>query len=352
MRKSRQTGVSPSYGKALRALFSLSHAPADMNVEDIVGLITSAPDLETARRAVANCVVGGSEVLDKKWQQVITAAWSQCHPNVPLLPQLPLSEDEVREVPIIRDAVEFLRELNATPARVSVEQGEPTISAEDTIRIGTAMPSWQGMPGMSVEHEAAVYPVWRLRQTLQSLGLARLYRGELRVVKTNVKRFLELPRVQQFYMLWHADVYHVNWTAFAPTWHRYIELIQGYLPLLWDMHHEVEAGMEEDSRVWIEDAADVFLPLWEQEGLLQNHHHTIVTLYRDMTVPAAMKKIIFDDLFVRYHLVEPQYDRITALLKGADAEHNFVWTSLGEKIMYAERTSDLPCGLDLLKHRE
>lgn len=344
--------VTQPYEKAVRALFHLSHAAGETKVDDVLSLIMEAPDPETARQAITSRIQVESDVLARKWQETIMSAWSHCHPRVPLLENIALQESDVRHIPLLRDAREFLREIGREPATIMKDNGHLSLDPQEAIRLALVLPSWQGMPEMSVEHEWAVVPIMRLRLLLQTLGLCRIWQGKLIPVRSRTKLFLAMPLAQQFYALWHADVYHVNWGGFAPAWQPYIDLIQGYLPLLWDIHDDVEEGLVEEAPDWTTTMLELFTPLFEQEGLLRKRTEAgILHMYRELALPAIIKKLIFDDIFVRYGLLEAQYDPLTALIKQPDESSItcYTWTALGEKLLHAERTSDLPCGIEMLR---
>ncbi len=339
------------YEKAVRALFHLSHTQAG-TVDEVLSLIIDAPDPESAHQAVASRVHVESDVLAQKWHDTIVSAWSHCHPRVPLLPDILLTEYDVKDIPFLRDVREFLKEIEREPASMIKDGEEVALDPQEAIRLALVMPSWQGMPEMAVEHEWAIVPVRRLRELLQTLGLARVWQGKLMPVRSRVNLFLKFPLAQQFYALWHADVYHVNWGSFAPAWQSYIDLIQGYLPLLWDIHADVETDLLEEPTDWAVSMLEAFTPLWEQEGLMRSRPSgNVLHMYRELALPTIIKKLVFDDIFLRYGLLTPQYDPLTALIKQGDdtTASYYTWTSVGEKILQAERDSDLPCGIELLR---
>lgn len=350
MAKQMKRKTIKPYEEAVRALFHLSHVPDNTPFDEVVSLITNAPDPETAHQAVSSRIQAESDVLAQKWHDTIISAWSHCHPQVPLLPNLPLTEEDVRSVPVLRDMQEFLREIERESAAMVEEKDELVLKPEEAMRLALCLPSWKGVPEMVVEHEWSLLPVRRLRELAQTLGLVRIVQGYLTPVRSRIRLFNKFPLPQQFYALWHADVYHVNWGMFAPAWSRHLDLVQGYLPLIWDLHSDIEAGVEEDIQGWLENMMDTFLTLWEQEGLITPTRTTnIMRLYRQLAVPAVMKKIVFQDIFVRYRLVEEQVDPLSALISTNPEVTSYIWTPIGELLIQAEAGSDLPCGIELLK---
>lgn len=330
-----------SYRATVQALMSLSALKGDISVDQVMDMVTGAPDPETAKRALKACFVSSYEALENKWHQTVVSLWSHTHPRVPLLPNLPLTAEDVAPAPILRDARCFLQELFVRPAGVTLERGQFFLNCDEALRLALVLPSWPGVPLMAVEHEHALPVVYRLRCLLQAVGLIRIYQGKLRVVQSRYQSFLRLPPVQQYYVLWHTEAYHVGWGKFAGMWGGYLEMIQGYLPLLWDLYSEVEAGELEDAHAWSQTTIEMFSPIWEEEN--NQPSAGILNLYQQAALPAIVEKLLLQDVLVRYGLLQPQSVGHHGL-----ANH-YVWTHLGQILLFAEHHNDLPCGVDLLK---
>lgn len=333
--------VVPAHAKKLKALCLLSNASATISVEGLLHTVRRAPDPETAVREVLRCVTVTSEILERKWRSTITSLWAAHHPHVPLLPQLKLASEEVSHVPILQDAHAFLEEILCQPAQLQEEHGELVLAAPDVWRLAAALPTLRAHGDLPVESEWAYLPLRRLRAVLQALRLVRPVKGKLVVVRSRYERFRHFPAMQQFYVLWHADAYHVDWGEFAGMWGRFTRVIQDYLPLLWDLGEHVEAGQDVDRVIWSRDVLETFAPLWEEEGLLEigRGQAAILPIVQQHALPAILEKFILDDVLQRHGV-------ITA------SEHEgktyYTWTAIGSRIFAAELTQELPCGLELL----
>jgi len=190
--------------------------------------------------------------------------------------------------------------------------------------------------------------------------------GQLTVVRSRHDRFRQLPLIQQFYILWHTDVYHVDWSDYAGQWARYVYLIQNYLPLVWEMQENVSAGSRDNVHDLTNLITEVFYPLWQQEGLLRGGPTptTFFELYEQSALPAVIAKLFIQDILVRYGLINITQD--LARLFGAPArsavpasghiplkptppkQGEFTWTPVGHALLPAEKNQDLPCGIELL----
>lgn len=330
-----------SPGKTLRALCLLSNASAGVSVEGLLHTVRQAPDPETAVREVLQTVTVTSEVLERKWRSTITTLWAKHHPHVPLLPSLTLSSEEVSHVPLLQDAHAYLEEILCQPASLREEHTEQVVASPDVWRLAAALPSLRGVGELPVESEWAYLSARRLRAVLQALRLVRPVKGKLVVVRSRYERFRHFPAIQQFYVLWHADAYHVDWGEFAGMWGKYTRVIQDYLPLLWDLGEHIEAGQPLDTRRWCLEVLETFAPLWEEEGLLDigRGQAAILPIVQQHALPAILEKFLLHDTLRRHGLVTP-----AAAASGAPP----TWTAIGSRIFKAELTQELPCGLELL----
>lgn len=336
-----ETSTVSSQAKKLQALCLLSNASATLSVEGVLHTIRRAPDPETAVREVLQTMSITSEVLERKWRSTITNLWATNHPHVPLLPSLKLSSEEVAHVPLLQDAHAFLEEIVCQSAALHEENDELVIAPPDVWRLAAILPSLRRSDDLLVESEWAYLPLRRLRATLQALRLVRPVKGKLVVVRSRYERFRHFPAIQQFYVLWHADMYHVDWGEFAGMWGRYTRVIQDYLPLLWDLGEHAQAGQAMDARTWGVDVLETFIPLWEEEGLLDigQGQAAILPIVQQHALPAILDKFLIHDVLQRHGLV--------ATHDHGDHTH-YTWTAIGARIFKAELTQELPCGLELL----
>jgi hypothetical protein len=334
----QKTAPSTKTNRNLKALCALSAPAAFLNPDKLSVLINDSPDPATAVRSVLEQVPPHSDVLERKWRQLVVDMWSQHHPHIPVLLDLPIATGDVSDVPALQDALSALSIINNKPARLINEGQEWLLSPEDAYHIASSLPSLRQRPLVQLENEWQCLPLRRLRTTLQALRLVRRQKDHLVIVKSRYRRFVELPVIQQYYLLWHTEVYHINWAQFAGLWGDYINVVQECLPLLWDLGEHTFPDLPYDIRQWNQDMWDTFAPLWEQEGLLhrQAHDSVLLSFVRTHSLPTGITQVIMRDLFERYGLLSGEGEL-------------FVWTSLGIELIAAERTQELPCALDLIK---
>jgi len=334
--------VSTSHVEKLRALCALSNIAEPVDFGYLVSYVKDAPDPETAVQGVLNRLSLSSDVLTRKWRGVITDLWVHNHPHVPLLPQLSLSADEVAEAPVLRDAAALIKALETEPVQLVEEQHEWLIEPADAVRVAKLLPSRQGQTTPAIESEWSIMSLRRLRSTLQAVRLVRPMKGKLVPVRSRVKRFRALPPAQQFFILWHADAYHVDWTIFAGLWEKYMQVVQEYLPLLWETSNEVEAGSVADRAEWAMSVLETFSPLWEDEGLLDVRpgQRAALHIVQQHALPTIIDRFLLRDLLERHGLV--------TITEEFGSISKFTWTALGAKVVAAEASQELPCGNELL----
>ncbi|MBI4022471.1 MAG: hypothetical protein HY372_03865 [Candidatus Andersenbacteria bacterium] len=329
---------NPRTHSSLKALCALSQARDPVSPRKISRLIYHAPDPATAVRAVLEQLPAHSEVLTRKWRQLVVDLWSQHHPHIPVLLDLPITTSDVAEVPSVQDTLALLRLISDRPAAIAREGSEWLLAPEDAYHLATNLPSLKHRPLIQLENEWQCLPLRRLRTTVQALRLLRRHGRELSLVKARYQRFIALPVIQQYYLLWHTEAYHVNWAPFAGIWGDYMTVVQECLPMLWDMSEGALPDIPYDIRQWNQDMWDTFAPLWAQEGLLQRQggDSALLTFVRTHSLPTAVTQVVMRDLFERYGLIIGEGEF-------------YLWTTLGSELLAAERTQELPCALDLLK---
>ena len=321
----------------LQALVSLSDFKRGLNPAQLNQLAREAPDPETMIRQVFGQLTSESDVLRRKWRKALTELWTKYHPDIPLLPQLPLTRDQISESYQLLDAVKFIQAVTHNPARLIRQGRDVMLDPDEALRIAQTLPSLESTLPTAIETEWALPQVRRLRAILESARLIRPYKGQLVPVRSRLSRFMDLTSVQQFFTIWHADVYHVNWALFAPAWQPYVAIIQDYLPLLWEVAQPARAHAAASRRAWCQRCIQAFLPLWDEAGLISPHPRSFaVTLLRQHALPVILNKVVLQDVFARYGLI------------GFTSSGDLVWTELGEVLMKAERSGDLPCASHLL----
>lgn len=321
----------------LKALMTLSNFSGDITPARLERLVKKAPDAETLVQAFLEEIPLESDVLRRKWRKVLSGLWRQHHPNVPKLPPLPLTKSDTINTFQLLDALSFLDSIYKQPAQLVPQGRDHVLSSRDVHRLLPHLESLSGEEAATFKHEKDVPLLHRLRETLTAARLVRTYHGELRVVNSRLKTFLRLPRTYQFYLLWHVATYHVDWGLFAPTWANYLAVIQGYLPLFWEINQAAELDVPIDKREWCAQLIADFAPLWHEH---LGHHPALISpffMLTGLSLPDALNDVIVNGLLARYGLIQFASDG------------NFVWTPLGLALLEAESDQTLPCGLKLLR---
>lgn len=311
----------------LEALIRLSDFDRSVTPQALQQLVKDSPDPQTIAQAVLKRLRANSPALREKWRQALLKLWAQHHPDVPPLPELPLTDRHAMGTFQLLDALALLNALTRRPARLVAHGRHTHVHSQDRARLARVLES------------ADTGNLERLRATLEAAHLVRPYRGQLQVVRSHLQRFLSLPRSYQFYVLWHTDVYHVHWAASTPDWHDYVNAIQDYLPLLWDIaYNSLSPAGSVDKHDWCVGVMESFMPLWNQHGLVTAAHGrwSLISLFHQCTLPSVLNQLLINDLFARYGLIQ------------FESDGNFVWTPLGKTIIAAEREHSVPCGLELL----
>ncbi len=178
----------------------------------------------------------------------------------------------------------------------------------------------------------------RQRMLLQHVRLIRPYSGRVAIVGKKYAKWQQLTAEQQYYVLWHTDTYHMPWGEFAGEWRQYIETIQEYLPLVWEVLNEGIELKAKETNQWLQLLLDAFIPIWEEKGLDCSDQPTslVWATYKKMALPLVMRQLLFNGWLARYGIISQRNNRY---LKVTDA---------GKHVIQAERTANLACGLDLL----
>ncbi|MEX1112667.1 MAG: hypothetical protein WEC84_04335, partial [Candidatus Andersenbacteria bacterium] len=252
--------------------------------------------------------------------------------------------------PILQDAQALLLELYKRPASVDYERDGWSVAAQDLDRLIAVIPSLKDVAMEGVEHEWNYIPLRRLRVLLQAARLVRVYKGRLCVIQSRYDHFRTLPLPQQYYTLWHTDVYHVDWEAFAGQWRAYIRVMQNYLPLIWEMTEDLEEGEACSAENIVLACIEAFTPLWEQE--VEAGESSLRNLYQRYGLPVVIEKLVVRDILERYGIVkaeQPLDSLFSRLLRSeGDEAPALRVTKAGETVLRGEREQDLPCSVDIL----
>lgn len=338
--------------KALKALWQLSGFQSAIDTKELSQIICDAPDPETACQVITKRVNVESDALHRKWRKVISETWHEGHPGISVL-EIPLKSEDVMHESTVRDALGLLAELSRKPGRLEEAHREWVIHPHELHRFLTSMPSLKYSLVLPVsENEWSYLILRRMRALLQALRLIRIYRGKLVVNRGRYERFLSLPLPQQYYVLWHGDVYHVDWSAFAGRWAPYVHLMQDSLPLIWEVSSDLVHSRIDRAHDIVRAYMDLFEPLWQEDRGKERKGKTFMSMYERCALPAIIEKLLVSDIFVRHGLIEV-VDAIRIFLGRSSGQamlDNDVtrWTSIAHPLIVAEQSQKLPCVVDLL----
>ncbi len=324
----------------VKALMRLSDfSGKGVTPQRIARMVKKSPDPETIVQLFLGEMPIESEVLRRKWRKIIQRLWAESHPGLPYLPQIPITKQAAASTPVLLDALGVVSALSDAPASLARGESDSLISAADSRRLAGCLESLAGLDLPLAERQADVPGLSRLLTCLSAADLIEPRERQLRVNHSRLRRFLDLPRSYQFYLLWHCDVYHVNWGDFAARWQDCLHDIQEYLPLLWEVSEADSGSRSIDKQAWCIEVAEAYAPLWQghlRHGLLQAIS-SVGFFVHQASLAATVNQLILNDLFARYGLIQ------------FEADGNFVWTPLGVALLAAEAEQKLPCGLELLK---
>lgn len=334
----------------LKALWILSGFAEEMDPQELSSIICEAPDPETACRVITKHISTSSDVLQDKWRKVISQTWLEYHETASSALTIPLSSLDVAGLPIFQDVHAFMNMLREEPVKVVYERDGWVIDSNELERVIKAIPSFANKDVSGLEHEWNYIPLRRLRALMQAVRLVRVYGGKLHVVESRYARFASLPLPQQYYVLWHTDVYHVDWEGFAGQWRQYLKVMQSYLPLIWEMTDELNEGDICSAESIVQACIEAFSPMWEQE--VEGNNQSLRHLYQRSGLPVVLDRLLVRDILERYGLVKPEQsvDMMFRNILHPDIqeEESLRVTKAGETILRAEREEDLPCATDIL----
>jgi len=329
--------INHSPATHLQALCTLSDTPKAVNPNSLTKLIQAAPDPATALGKVLQSMPSPSEALATKWRQIVKDIWAAGHPHIPALLELPLAASDISSTVALQHAHDYLRFVDHQPLHMIEENKDWLISPDDVHSLATQLSHLHHQPVLQTESEWQYLSLHRLRRVLQSLRLIRRYKSELVIVKSRYQKFLALPLVQQHYLLWHADAYHIDWSDYAGIWGNYFHVVQEYSPFLWSISHNKKPDIAVDLRQWNRAMLESFYLLWQQEGLLDQHlpETALFSLVRFQSLPTALTQVILRDLYIKHGLIYGQGTQ-------------FAYTTFGLKLLEQEYQQELPCNLDLI----
>lgn len=310
----------------MHALLQLS-GKNKVEADTVLKIVKEAPDFATASYVIRNMLGVQSETLEEKWNKHIAQAWFALHPGVPSSLKIHIMSNDVECADALMEVhgvLQYFLEKNV-PANDSFALS--MLPPKEETRIAQHLLMFQG-DAMQVRRVCAV---------LEELRLIRVVKGNVKVVKGRYGRFEALPLSAQYYLLWHVDMYHLDWKEYADIRIQpYIAMLQHYLPMIWEMLEHTVSGQTHmvDEFAW--HVVRAFRPLWQQERAFGLYEQTEL---QQMVVSWLVTKV-----FERYALIEFGIRNADGL-----APQSFEWTRLGGVLLESERTVKLPCATDVLE---
>lgn len=301
----------------LKALMKLSNFGRGITPARIERLCQKSPDPETICQLFLEEIPIPSDVLRRKWRKTLTALWAHHHPQVPPLPSLPITREQATSTYLLLDVMGFISGLmDKAAGQLVLHDGQAFLHPREVRRLLPQLESFQDEKFPNLKNEWEVPTLYRLHICLEAAGLLYPGQSRLHVDRRRVKRFLQLPRSYQLYVLWHVDTQHVCWGNFAPDWHYELFIMQENLDWIWESNQDITAGTPIDKTDWCLSVAE---------------------MYGNLFLPPVVNQIILNDLFARYGLIQ------------FESDGNFSWTQLGVALLETEYNQTLPCGLELLR---
>ncbi len=304
----------------VEALLELSGVRPTNGIVEIVSAVQNAPDPETAVCHVMGAINVKNPLLQDKWRKHVSQMWFAAHPTIPASFALPLKTGDVAYAHVLLEAQSLLREISHTPI-------DADNAAAEEVRLAQGLSVFRG----------DTIAVRRMMALLEELRLIRLYQHRFQVVRSRMQRFQELPLPGQYYLLWHADMYHLEWRQFDPEFGVSLSVFQQYLPMVWEMlTHRHEGALQRiDELTW--QVVRAFRPLWQQQGgLVHSGMQSVIGLYEQSLLQNMVETHLVQKSLARYGLISYEDDV------------SFTWTAAGEALLNAERMGALPCAADLL----
>jgi hypothetical protein len=306
------------YQPNVRALLELSGCK-DIQLESrMMDIVKSAPDPETGTRHILSFIPLESPVLENKWRKHISQLWATAHPRIPKSLHMPLTSREVAFSSVLVEVHTLIQELKENPTPIYEDTKAHFLQPTEEARIARKL-SVFGQDSLHVRRTCAL---------LEELRLVRSYKGQVRIVESRYREFQALPLPSQYYLLWHIDMYHLDWKEYFHEWGSHLVVFQQYLPMVWEMVANMQVG---DSQSMDELTARIvrsFRPMWQQE--------LAIGLYEQSVLQGMIETWLIDRVFARYDFITSPDSRM------------FEWTQVGQRMLELERTTKLPCSTDVL----
>src|SRR3989344_1803916 len=304
------------YQPTVRALLELSGYKDVQLASHMDEIVQRAPDEKTATRHMLRFIPVESLALQNKWRKHIFQLWVASHPHASRCLNIPLTSKEVAFAPVLVEIHTLIQELIEHPAMINKHTHDHFLHPSEESRLALEF----SLFGQDTLH------VRRVCALLEELRLIRSYKGNVRVIESRYKEFQALPLPSQYYLVWHIDMYHLDWREYFHEWGSHLAAFQQYLPMVWEMVSRMQAGDVESLDVLTARIVRSFRPVWQQ-GLA-------VGVYEQSVLEGMVELWLFDKVFSRYGFVNSENPRMLE------------WTSVGQVVIDLERTTRLPCSTD------
>lgn len=306
------------YRSSVRALLELSGYKDEQLESRMMDIVSSSPDPETATRHMLSFIPVESSVLENKWRKHISQLWADSHPRIPQSLHMPITSREVAFATVLVEVHTLIEELNEYPAHVYEDTKNHFLHPAEEARIARKL-SLFGQDSLHVRRVCAL---------LEELRLVRSYKGHVRINESRYREFQALPLPSQYYLLWHVDMYHLDWKEYFHEWGSHLVVFQQYLPMIWEMMAHMQGGDIQSIDELTARIVRSFRPMWQQE--------LAIGLYEQSVLQGMIETWLIDKVFERYGFTVSSQLRMVQ------------WNSVGTKILELERTTKLPCSTDVL----
>lgn len=308
----------------MHALLELSGRDSQ-DLGRMIDIVRNAPDSATAMYEVVNFLHVADVALQEKWNKHVSQVWFELHPHVPASLNISIMSQDIMLSDALMELHALLQEIEEYPASANELLVTGIVESAEEQRIASKLSVFKG-DSMNVRRACAI---------AEELRLIRIMKNEVLVVKSRYKRFQALPLSAQYYLVWHIDMYHLDWKEYAYEMQSHLAVFQQYLPMIWELLERISVGQTHTVDEFAWHVVRAFRPLWQQEHA--------VGLYEQSALHGMVSHWLVDKVFTRYGLI----DHINTDTEGIP--RSFIWNRAGITLLHSERVSKLPCAIDVLE---
>ncbi len=315
------------YQPNVGALLELSGYRDSAFASEMMTIVKKSPDPETAARYVLRHMPVQNEILQNKWRKYIFQEWSKVHPKVPTSLSLPITSKEVASSQVLLEVYTLMQDLVDNPAVLNGEYEEHFLDAEEERRIAFEVPLFSHDP----------LHVRRICAILEELRLVRPYKGHVQPVVSRYRTFQALPLPSQYYLVWHVDIYHLDWKEYFHELSSHVAVFQQYIPMVWEMLATMNEGEQCSADEIAGRIVRAFRPMWQQESekMSTPRLRPALNLYEQSVLQGMVSNWLIEGVCKRYGFITGQ-------------NSDMQWARIGRLMLNLERTTKLPCSTDVL----